>query len=63
MNGKRFGFGESLFDQAPVDFRREREKRAGGCFGTRERNEGEACLGSCVAILRQSIWRPHAHWN
>jgi len=52
VNRKRFGFGEGLFDQAPVDFWREREERADDCFGTRERNEGEACLGSCVAVLR-----------
>jgi len=37
----------------------EREERVGGCFETRERNEGEVCLGSCVAVLRQSIWRLH----
>jgi len=62
VNRKKFGFGEGLFDQALVIFG-EREECAGGCSGMKERNEGKACLGSCVTVLRQSIWRPHAHWD
>jgi len=42
VNRKGFGFGEGLHDQEPVDF--------WSCFGTRESNEGEACLGGCVAV-------------